>query len=97
MGGRRHSREVQPFSLSKGRESVLTDGGWRAARHNTAEQKQDRHGKIPGALRLLISLQKTSLISVRLSINFDGDTFKLLCLCFSGAITAKYISKNVFQ
>lgn len=61
------------------------------------KQKQDRHGKILDAMRLLISLQKTGLISVRLSINFDGGTIKILCLHFSGAVTAKYASKNVFS
>lgn len=96
MGGRQHSQEVQPFSLSKGRDNVLTDWVQPAAQHNTVEQKQDRHGKISDALRLLISLQKTDLISVKLSIDFDGDTFKILCLYFSGAITVKYTSNNVF-
>lgn len=96
MGGRQHSREVQPFSLSKGRESILTDWVKHAAQRNAVEQKQDRRGKILDALKLLITLQKTSSISVRLPINFDGDTFKILCLYFSEGITAKYTSKNVF-
>lgn len=90
-----HERSSFSF-LSKGRDGVLTDWVQCATQHNTAEQKQDRHGKISYALRLLIFLQKTNLISVRLSIYFDGDTFEMLSSYFSGAITAKYTSKNVF-
>lgn len=91
------ANEIYRWVLSQARGWQTTFRRGPAFLSEQEKQKQDRHGKNLDAVRLLISSQKTSLISVRLSINFDGGSFKILCLHFSGAVTAKYASKNVFS